>query len=596
MLRLLLVLIVVFCLSSCSYIPFLNKDQTKNGSGEQAIEEPMIIVDVIGVDDTVADNIRAHVGISSTRCSTSVNLLKRRNKKTLIEANSALQAYGFYEGQVDIEYSETPECPQAMFTVEPGRQMSVADIEIRIEGAANSDPDFQKLTRDIAIKEGESLNHDNYSKTKAMFESVAAELGYLDGRFTNSRLTVDMEKYEARVLLEYESGERYKLGSINIKQEPEFLNESLIRRFIEVPEDSDYSAARVVDIQNRLIASEYFKSVEARPRLNKTENNSIPVDIKVHANNRHRFQTSVGFATDEGLRSKFAYTDRWLNPKGHRLGVESRLSQSEQGISGNYQIPRKHPSNEWMLITAGVRQYDVDTYDTFEAKIGISETKRRFWGIMENHFITLSRDDFEVGGEAGIATFLIPGVRWRKRILDNDLDPNHGLDMSLELRGGTDTVISDSSFIRSNFNIQYLYKLPFGFKTILRGQAGGMWVDEFRALPPSERFFAGGDRSIRGYDFQDLGPINSSGKVIGGEYIGIISFELEKYLTEKWGVAGFVDTGNAFGGPGSDTGLKTGIGLGLRWRSPVGPVRVDLAHPLDDDTAIKLHLRIGPDF
>ena len=157
--------------------------------------------------------------------------------------------------------------------------------------------------------------------------------------------------------------------------------------------------------------------------------------------------------------------------------------------------------------------------------------------------------------------------------------------------------ISDTSFITGIFNAQYLRALPFDFRTILRGNLGGMWVDEFRALPPSERFFAGGDKSIRGYDYQDLGPINSSGSVIGGRYLGVMSFELEKYFTDSWGAAAFIDSGNAFGGPGENTGLKTGAGLGLRWRSPVGPVRVDLAHPLDDDdTLFKLHLRIGPDF
>ena len=144
--------------------------------------------------------------------------------------------------------------------------------------------------------------------------------------------------------------------------------------------------------------------------------------------------------------------------------------------------------------------------------------------------------------------------------------------------------------------MQYLRALPYGLRSLLRGELGGMWVDEFRALSPDERFFAGGDRSIRGYDYQDLGPINSTGYVIGGRYLGVMSFEIEKYVLGNWGLAGFVDSGNAFGGPGRDTGLKTGVGLGLRWRSPVGPIRLELAHPLDDDdTVIKLHLRIGPD-
>jgi translocation and assembly module TamA len=594
--KLFVFLSMLSCLTACSYIPFLNKEESKNGNGEQKIDEPRVIIEVIGVDSNVADNIRAHVGISKNNCTTSTNLLKRRNKKTLLEANSALQAFGFYEAKIDINYDEINECSQATFSIQSGKQMPVSQVDIVIDGAANTDPDFQKLTSDLAIKQGHLLNHKHYSETKASIESVAAELGYLDGRFIESRLTVDMEKYEARVFLKYNSGERYKLGKVVVKQEPEFLYDTFIHRLLEVPEGHDYSAFQVVDIQNRLLASDYFKSVEARPRLSNSEDRTIPVDVYVRPNDRHHFQASMGFATDEGLRSKLGYTNRWWNPRGHRLGAETKLSQSELGVSANYQVPRRHPSNEWLQISTGFRQQSFDTYDNLSADVTVSESKRRPWAIMENRFISFSRDDFEIGNEKGIARFLIPGARWSRRLVDDEVFTKHGLDLNFELRGATDAIISDTNFLRGSFHAHYLRALPLDFRAFVRGDLGGTWVDDFRALPPSERFFAGGDNSIRGYDFQELGPINATGHVIGGPYLGVMSFEIEKYLTDKWGIATFVDSGNAFGGPGKSTGLKTGVGLGLRWRSPVGAIRVDLAHPLDDDdTLLKLHLRIGPE-
>ncbi len=588
---------VLLCLflSGCSYIPFLNKDKTENASDDQINEEATVIVDVFGVDDDVAKNIRAHTGISKNACSTPVNLLKRRNKKTLQESNNALQAYGYYQAKIDIKYSEAEQCSQAIFNVNSGRRMQVADIEIDITGSAQTDTDFKKLISDVPIKRGDFLNHENYSDTKSTIESVAAELGYLDGRFSESRLIIDMEKYEARVLLKYDSGDRYKLGKVTVKQEPEFLHDAFIHRLLEAPEGSAYSAFQVVDIQNRLLASDYFKSVEARPSLSNSLDKTIPVDVEVHPNDRHHFQASFGFATDEGLRSKFGYDNRWWNARGHRLGAETKLSQSELGISANYQVPRRHPSNEWLQFSTGLRSQSFDTYDTFSTDFIVSESKRRFWGIMENRFISLSRDDFEIGDEKGLATFLIPGVRWSRRQVDDESFAKQGLDMTLEIRGATDTIISDTNFLRGSFHAHYLQALPFNFRAFIRGEIGATLVDNFRALPPSERFFAGGDNSVRGYDYQELGPVNVTGNVIGGPYLGVMGFEIEKYLTDKWGVAGFVDSGNAFGGPGKSTGLKTGVGLGLRWRSPVGQVRLDLAHPLDSDTLLKLHFRIGAD-
>jgi len=590
-----LVILPLFFLTACAWLPFGQQATTANGDDEKK-NVPLIGVVVNGVDEDIADNVRIHVGVAKNTCVTPVDLIKRRHKKLLLETTRALQAFGYYESQVSIHVIDSSGCPTVEINIEPERRMLFSTVDIVIVGSAENDPEFKRLTRDLPIEVGDALNHGSYSKTKDLIESVASELGYLDGRFTESILNIDMERYEAQVSLKYNSLERYRLGEIIIHQEPDFLDEGLIRRFLEIPVESDYSAKRVVNIQNSLIESGYFKSAEARPRLSKTVNKSVPVDIAVQANDRHHFQASVGFATDEGIRSKLAYTDRWWNRRGHRLGAETKLSQNEQGFSANYQVPRRHPSNEWLQITAGLRRESIDSFDTLSAKVSITESKRRFWGIMENRFVSISRDDFEVGDETGIATFLIPGVRWSRRIVDDELYPRHGLDLNFEIKGASNALISDTNFLSGNLHVHYLRALPFGFRSFIRSDIGGMFVDDFRALPPSERFFTGGDNSIRGYDYQDLGPINSTGNVIGGRYLGVMSLEIEKYISGNWGVAGFVDTGNAFGGPGRDTGLKTGVGLGLRWRSPVGPLRVDLAHPLDDDdTIVKLHLRIGPD-
>lgn len=595
--RNLLLSLVVIQLSACSSIPFFDKEKNNiNGATDQNTTVPMVIVTVKGVDEPVAENVRAHVGISSSRCTVPVELLKRRTKKTLNEANVALQAFGYYEAEVSISFSSTSECPAAEIKIVPGRRMQVKKVDLIIEGEAASDPEFNRLLRDLPIQEGKYLNHADYSRTKSRIESAAAELGYLDGRFVNSTLKIYMESYSAEALFQFNSGDRYKLGEINIHQDPQVLREDLVRRLMEAPVGENYHADEIVEIQDRLSTSGYFKQVEARPRLSATKDKTVPIDVTAIPSERHKFSASFGFATDEGFRSRLGYTNRWWNDRGHRLGGDIHLSQTEQGISANYQIPREHPSDEWLRFTSGFRQRDVDTFQTLEARISANESKRRPWGIMENRFVSISREDFDIGDEHGIGTFLIPGIRWERRVVDDELYPEKGLDLSLEFRGATDALLADTSFIRTSFHAHYLRALGFGFRSFLRGDLGAIWVDQFRSLPPSERFFAGGDNSIRGYDFQKLGPVNNTGNVIGGSYLGIISFELEKYLTEKWGVAGFVDTGNAFGGPGTSTGLKTGVGIGLRWRSPVGPVRLDLAHPLDDnDTLFRIHLRIGPD-
>lgn len=589
--------VLIFLLSAltgCSGLPFIGD---KNGKDTTAgASEPVVGITVEGVDEAVAQNMRVHMSISRYQCTTPVELIKRRNDKTLSEIRNALHAYGYYLAEIDIAVAKGEECPSANISVVPGERMQVAEVLVDIDGAAAGDSEFQDEIKELPIKQGKLLNHDDYRRSKALIESVAAELGYLDGRYITSTLTVDIENYVARVALHYDSGERYQLGTITINQQPEFLDEGLVNRILEIPENSNYSTARIMAMQNRLLSSDYFKNVNIKPGFEEAENKSIPLQVNLSPSEKHRFFASFGFATDEGLRSRLGYNNRRWNEFGHQLGVESRLSQSELGLSSYYRIPREHPSNEWLRFSGDVRQKDYDSYETIVTRVAVSETKRRPWAIMEDHFLAVSFEDYEVGNETGRGLFLIPGVSWEKRSVDNDLFTTQGFSVMLNLRGATKAIISDTSFFRSRLELKYVRSLPFDMRAIARGHLGWMWVDDFRELPPSERFFAGGDNNLRGYDFESLGPVNDDGFVIGGSELGIVSIELEKYFTQKWGVAAFVDSGNAFAGPGRDTGFKTGVGMGLRWRSPVGPVRIDLAHPLDlDDTWFKLHLRIGPD-
>ena len=120
-------------------------------------------------------------------------------------------------------------------------------------------------------------------------------------------------------------------------------------------------------------------------------------------------------------------------------------------------------------------------------------------------------------------------------------------------------------------------------------------MQDFSKLPPQLRFFAGGDRSIRGYAYQAIGPRNSYGLVVGGKRLLVGSATIEHYFTRDWGMAAFVDSGDAFNG--TDFHARTGAGVGLRWRSPVGMVRVDVGVPINDPYyhGAQLHIVIGPD-
>jgi translocation and assembly module TamA len=177
--------------------------------------------------------------------------------------------------------------------------------------------------------------------------------------------------------------------------------------------------------------------------------------------------------------------------------------------------------------------------------------------------------------------------------VDDRLYPRRGIASSLELRGGMQGAGSDADFAQVHARASWFKGLGADNRLILRGELGHTFTDAVVDLPPSLRFYAGGDRSIRGYDYREVGP--RLGKFgLGANNLITASSEFEHYFSEQWGGAVFVDTGSAFNGRTPD--WRTGVGIGLRWRSPVGPLRVDLAHGLDHpDANFTLSLNFGAD-
>jgi translocation and assembly module TamA len=189
---------------------------------------------------------------------------------------------------------------------------------------------------------------------------------------------------------------------------------------------------------------------------------------------------------------------------------------------------------------------------------------------------------------------ILPGLRFTQRQVDDILRPTKGFRYYLELRGSTDTLGAETSFFQFLGNADFLYPLTHRVSFIPRLQVGTTWQrDPITDLPPSLRFYAGGDRSVRGYTYQSLGPTDASGKVVGGKNLLVGSLELEYAIAKNWGIAGFYDVGNAFNSA-DDFRLAQGAGIGIRYYTPAGPLRVDVARQINvDNPGYQLHVSIG---
>lgn len=590
-LRASLFLAAALLLDGCSLLPW--HDDESQG---EVKEVPRVTADITGVDDAVAANIRAHLGLLSEACDSAPRLQDLLAAEAGDEVRRALRAQGYYSPEVRTSLERAGQaCPLLQVDVTPGPRVQLTDVDLRLAGPAAEDPRFEAYLDTLPLQPNTPLDHGVYRSTKSRIETWAADHGYFDGRFTVHELRVQPSQQRARARLEFDSGPRYDFGDLQLTQTPEVLNEDLIRRFLEFDAETPYSSARVNAMNEALRKSDYFESIDLRPRIGGREDGKVPLDITLVPRKRFSFSAGIGFSTDETVRTRLEYLDRRFSKRGHRVVAGVRASSIAQQLSAEYRIPREHPRNEWVSMQVGMRREQVDTFDTLEAQATLSETRERPFGFVETRFLEFNRQQFDIAGVDQTAFFLTPGLRYAKTSLDDAVYPTRGYRLRAELRAASEHLASDTNVVRAIVSGAWIHSLPWRDRLLLRSDLGAMWVSEFSRLPPSLRFFAGGDSSIRGYGYQDLGPVDARGKVVGGRYLGTASAEYEHVLTDRWSVAGFVDAGNAFGGDGSDTGIKTGIGGGVRWRSPIGPIRADLVHPLDDAAQVRLHLRVGPD-
>jgi translocation and assembly module TamA len=230
------------------------------------------------------------------------------------------------------------------------------------------------------------------------------------------------------------------------------------------------------------------------------------------------------------------------------------------------------------------------------------EQARSFgYGIIGSAFLQFRYENFSEPDQDGSSTFFMPGLRLYQRRVDDLIRPRKGFRYMLETRGSTQALGTESSFLQFLGNADLLIPLGAGFSLIPRTQLGATWQkDSLTDLPPSIRFYAGGDRSVRGYGYKEIGQYveDASGEryVFGGKHLVVASVEYERMFTSEWGGAVFVDAGDAFDDIDAHA-WQVGVGVGVRWRSPVGPVRVDIAHGLGDaaQSSLRLHFNIGPD-
>lgn len=554
-----------------------------------------LVVRVKPANKALKANIEGYVGSLDNR---DEDALLRFSRGAEEQARKAAQALGYYQAQIASEVqpaSAADPSPRLVLSIQPGEPVRLRNVTVRIEGPASEMAAF-RVPDSKLLRPGQPVNHGYYEDAKSLIQNQASRYGFFSGRFSRQRLAVDPRAGVADIELVYQSGPRYRLGAVSFNGDT-VLDNDLLQRMVSFKPGTPYDSQLVAELTNDLQSSGYFEGVRVDAAPTAAVNDQVPVAVNLETRKPRTLGLGLGFSTDVGPRGKANWTRHWVNPQGHSYGWEAELSAPRQNVGLWYDVPLDPPLTDKLRFAGGYQNEELAGTDTVSQLLTVGPEWHSKLPSGWQRVISLKyqREEYKLGDDAGLSNLLMPGISYAYLRSDNRIDPHNGYRVQFDSKVAKEGLGSDSNLLYGNVTLKGLTTVAQNHRLLGRVQFGGSATNDYKKnVPPSLRFFAGGDQSVRGYDYQTLSPKNGDGDRIGGRYMVAASAEYQYSLTEKWRVATFVDQGNAFND--LDLGsLKTGVGFGVRWVSPIGPLRLDLAKALDDDGGIRLHFSMGPE-
>ncbi|MBV8062469.1 MAG: BamA/TamA family outer membrane protein, partial [Nevskia sp.] len=403
-------------------------------------------------------------------------------------------------------------------------------------------------------------------------------------------LRVDVQNNSAEVLLSLDTGPRWYFGEVTIQQDGR-LKDALLRRYLKIVPGQPFDSSKVLATQFALGDLDYFKLVEVEPQKSKAgPDRHIPVVIHTSSKPPRVYKFGAGYGTDTGPRALAGVEFRRLNQDGHKLRLTVQPSENISTAIAEYRIPYGTVPGDAISFTAqGLKQDFLGVHENLWSLGGAYNRQDGEW--QKRRYLIYTSDQYNLQNEQGQSSRLLtPGLSLSRTVVNDPIFPQRGWFTFLDVHGGTHLALSDTDFIEGLARLRGIYPLAPGLRLLGRFEEGVVFVSGFDHLPPSQRFFAGGDESVRGYSYHSLAPRDAQGNLIGGRYLTTASLEVDWDVYKNYGLAAFGDTGGADNI--ARVQLHYGAGIGFRYRLPFGSVAIDLAHPFDSGAEL-VHLHLG---
>ena len=493
------------------------------------------------------------------------------------QAREIASAQGYFSPVVTAEISTSESPPLVTLRVEPGEPTRVGAVSIAITGPAADEPAASAAVAALksgwGLPQGAIFTQAEWDRAKAAAVRTVSAERYASAHLAASEAEIDPDTRVALLSVTIDSGPSFRFGDIDVKGLVKYP-ESLVRNLASFAPGDLYSQERLDQFIRRVNGTGYFASAQASVETDPSHADAAPVHIAVIEAPSKKLSLGIGFSTDTLYRTQFSYSNANIDGKALQLQSDLRLEGKLQSAALRLLPAPRVPGYSDGYDTK-VERTDISGLRTSEFEIGWrrrTTDERNQTGYALRYYLSEQRPT-NADNHTAHALYAEYAKTWRKT--DDLLAPTRGWMLNAQLGAGPPAVSSEAF---GRVILQGINWIPLDRKTqlSLRAEAGAVLAHNRQDIPTQLLFRVGGDTTVRGYAFQSSGP-REGDATVGGRYYALGSAEVVRWIGDNWGVAVFVDAGNAADAV-RDLRPVYGYGVGARVRTPIGPFRVDVAY------------------
>lgn len=554
-------------------------------------------VNLEGLPRTIDEQVKSHLRIVQAMGEHKLNRTRAYNLHYLTkeQIKSALQGLGYYNSQIDANITENGSKITTDYKIKLGPPVIINKIDFGLVGQANKDSQLKNISPNL--KANDQLNHKQYEDAKKELLSQLIAHGFIEAQFSTSEILVNIDKNTAEIILQLNSGPQYNFGKISFENDD--YDHEMLARYLSIHRGDTYSESKVSALRNSLNRSDLFEKVRVKTVSSENEERELDLVITSESKPVNHYTGKIGYYTDTGPSGSLNWHRR-IKPEGHHLNLGMTASYILQDINASYRIPGKYAATDYLEIGSFYRREKFDSRYSNSVNLEVTKSIKRNrtrtnWGLKYHNELFRQENDTK-----RLSHLLIPKVKVTWTDKRNQGYRVFGKQLVFSAQGSHRTLLSSTDFAKFQLSGFWNRALTEHFSLLLRGNIGTIAAHDFdNKFPLSMRWFTGGARTIRGFRYRSLGHKVINGNRLtnrGGRHLVVASAELERQVWEEFGVAAFFDAGNAV--RHWNESIARSAGVGLRYNTSIGPVRLDLAKPLSDHGKRKwrIHFTFGWDF